>query len=85
MKKVTFSQLILGSIYGTACFFTLGLILRFSITYLYTKGFDVSHHDILKTFIMSCIAGVGASLASYIFAKIDERKKREKPPSDPKA
>ncbi|WP_391488364.1 DUF3021 family protein [Leclercia tamurae] len=85
MKKVTFSQLILGSIYGTACFFTLGLILRFSITYLYTKEFDVSHHDILKTFIMSCIAGVGASLTSYIFAKIDERKKREKPPSDPKA
>ncbi|CAM4485586.1 hypothetical protein KLAE6086_18750 [Klebsiella aerogenes] len=50
-------------------FFALGLILRFSITYLHTKGFDVSHNDIVKTFVMSCIAGVGASIRPMCLQK----------------
>lgn len=84
MKKVTLFHLTLGIVYGITCFFILGVILRFGITYFYTKNFNVSSDDIFKTFLMSSIAGIGASLGSWAFTKIDEYKARKSPPSDPK-
>lgn len=74
MKKTTFPQLFLGAIYCVICFFILGLVVRYGITFFYTKGFDVSSADIYKTFLMSCVAGIGGSIGAWIMAKIDERK-----------
>lgn len=84
-SKITFFKLILSAIYGIACFFILGIVIRYAITYMYTKSFSIDYDDIYKTFIMSCIAGGGAAIGSWIFAKIDERKNKSPPPQNPKA
>ena len=77
VKKVTLLHVVLVFLYGTVCFFILGIILRYGITYVYTRGFDVSHEDVVKTFVMSCITGAAATIASFVFAKIDEHKARK--------
>ncbi len=85
MKSIIIlSKLILSVIYGIACFFILGIAIRYAITYMYTKSFSIDYDDIYKTFIMSCIAGFAAAIGSWIFAKIDERKNKSPPPSNPK-
>jgi len=84
-SEITFVKVILSAVYGIACFFVLGVIIHFTITYIHTYSFDVGYEDIYKIFIMSCIAGGAATVGSWIFAKIDERKKSNKPPSNPKS
>lgn len=79
-SEITLLKLILSVIYGITCFFILGVVIRYVITYMYTKSFSIDHNDIYKTFIMSCIAGGVAAIGSLIFAKIDERKARKSPP-----
>jgi hypothetical protein len=74
VKKPTISQLFLGAVYCVICFFILGITVRYGITFFYTKGFDVNSADIYKTFLMSCVAGIGGSAGAWIMAKIDARK-----------
>ncbi|MEH2920653.1 hypothetical protein ACFFL1_17215 [Samsonia erythrinae] len=82
-KKTTFMHLILSILYGTICFFFLGIVLRLVITYMYAGNFHIGMDAIFKTLIMSGIAGVAAGSGSWIFAKIDEHKARKSKHSDP--
>ncbi|ATA25525.1 hypothetical protein BIY26_06965 [Brenneria goodwinii] len=82
-KKPTFTLLILSILYGTICFFLLGIVLRLVITYVYAGNFYIGMDAIFKTLIMSGIAGVATGSGSWIFAKIDERKARKSEHTDP--
>ncbi|ASY79556.1 hypothetical protein BJK05_05910 [Pectobacterium polaris] len=82
-KKPTFTFLILSILYGTICFFLLGIALRVVITYMYAGNFYIDMDSIFKTLVMSGIAGVAAGSGSWIFAKIDEHKARKSKYSDP--
>jgi len=81
-KKPIIMLLILSILYGTAFFFCIGLILRLAINFIYLRSISLDIQDILKTGVISFIAGVAGGLGSWIFAKIDERKDRKPPPSD---
>lgn len=82
-KNSTTMLLILNILYGSAFFFSIGLILRLVINYIYLRSITLDIQDIFKTGIMSFIAGVACGLGSWIFAKIDEYKARKSSPSDP--
>ncbi|MBN7124812.1 hypothetical protein BSU01_24415 [Erwinia billingiae] len=82
-KKPTILMLLLSILYGAALFFLIGIILRLIINFIYLKNFSLDEQDVFKTGVMSLIAGVAGGSGSWIFAKIDERKTRKSPPSDP--
>lgn len=75
--------LVLSILYGWAIFFLIGIILRLAINFFYLKGLSLDEQDVFKTGVMSLIAAVTGGTGSWIFAKIDERKARKSPPSDP--
>lgn len=82
-KKPTILMLLLSILYGAALFFLIGIMLRLIINFIYLKNFSLDEQDVFKTGVMSLIAGVAGGSGSWIFAKIDERKTRKSPPSDP--
>lgn len=82
-KNPTIMLLILSVLYGSIFFFCIGLILRLAINFIYLGSIMLDIQHIFKTGVMSFIAGVAGGLGSWIFAKIDERKARKSPPSDP--
>ncbi|WP_455864295.1 hypothetical protein [Pantoea agglomerans] len=82
-KKPTIQIFLLSILYGTVLFFLIGIIIRLIINFIYLKNFSLDGHDVFKTGVMSLIAGVAGGSGSWIFAKIDERKNRKPPPSDP--
>ncbi len=82
-KKPTLIILVLSIAYGSLLFFLIGIMLRLVINFFYLKNFSLDEQDIFKTAVMSLIAGFAGGSGSWIFAKIDERKARKSPPSDP--
>ncbi|ANW14484.1 hypothetical protein CQP30_00200 [Yersinia pestis] len=83
-RELTVKSLILAILYGWAVFFCLGIIIRFSISFLYLGTLTLDMQDFVKTSVLSAIAGISGGVGSWIFAKIDEYKTRKSPPSDPK-
>ena len=82
-RKPTIMLLVLSILYGWAIFFIIGIILRLAINFFYLKELALDEQDVFKTGVMSLIAAVAGGTGSWIFAKIDERKARKFPPSDP--
>lgn len=82
-RKPTIMLLVLSILYGWAIFFLIGIILRLAINFFYLKELSLDEQDEFKTGVMSLIAAVAGGTGSWIFAKIDERKARKSPPSDP--
>jgi len=64
-------------------FFLIGIIQRLAINFFYLKELSLDEQDVFKTGVISLIAAVAGGTGSWIFAKMDERKARKSPPSDP--
>ena len=83
-RKMTFPLFILSIVYCTGCFFVLGVIIRTVIEFKNLGVVEFNFEKIIHLFKMSGVAGIASSNVAWIFAKIDERKSQETPPSDPK-
>ncbi|UWS30016.1 hypothetical protein [Erwinia pyrifoliae] len=60
-------------------FFSLALI---TVQLIINHNVNIEQSDIKHILVASAIAGIAGALRSWIFAKIDERKARTRPPSD---
>lgn len=82
-NKATVGLLFLSIAYMVFCcaiFFSLALIIvKFAISH----EVNIKPSDIKHVLVASVIAGTAAALRSWFFAKLDERKARKLPPSDP--
>ncbi|RLM18115.1 hypothetical protein BIY29_18665 [Brenneria alni] len=61
-------------------FFSLALV---TVKFIISHKVIIEQADIKHVLVASVIAGTAAALRSWILAKIDERKARRPPPSDP--
>lgn len=79
----TIGLLFLSIAYMVFCcliFFSLALV---AINFLINNRAHLEQSEIKHILVASTIAGTAAALRSWCFAKIDERKARESPPSNP--
>jgi len=82
-NKPTIWLLFISIVYMFFCcliFFSLALI---AVQLVISHRVDVEQADVKYILIASIIAGSATALRSWLFAKIDERKARKSPPSDP--
>ncbi len=85
MKKKnspTLALLFLSIAYMVFCcliFFSLALI---TVKLIVSHNMHIEQSEIKKILVASTIAGTAATLKSWVFAKINERKARKYPPSD---
>ena len=82
-KKITLTLLFLTVIYLNVACFIFFFIANAVIDFIFEDEVTLTREVILNILVTSIIAGTAASLGSWIFAKIDERKARKSPPSDP--
>lgn len=83
-NKSTVGLLFLSIAYMIVCcliFFSLALI---TVKLIINNEVSINHSDIKHILIASVIAGTAAAFRSWLFAKLDERKARKTPPSNPK-
>lgn len=82
-NKATVGLLFLNIAYMVFCcaiFFSLALIIvKFAISH----EVNIKQSDIKHVLVASVITGTAAALRSWFFAKLDERKTRKSPHSDP--
>jgi TRAP-type C4-dicarboxylate transport system permease small subunit len=82
-NKPTVWLLLLSIVYITFCcliFFSLALVI---VQLIISHRVAVEQSDVKYVLVASVIAGTAAAFRSWLFAKIDERKARKSPPSDP--
>lgn len=82
-NKVTVGLLFLIIAYMFSCcliFFSFALI---TVKLVISHEVNIKQSDIEYVLVASAIAGIAAAFRSWLFAKIDERKTRKPPPSDP--
>ncbi|MGV3347106.1 hypothetical protein ACGVWS_15775 [Enterobacteriaceae bacterium LUAb1] len=82
-NKPTVGLLILSIAYMVFCcliFFFLALV---TVKFIISHNVSIERSDIEHVLVASVIAGTAAALRSWLFAKLDERKARKSPPSDP--
>jgi cytochrome bd-type quinol oxidase subunit 1 len=82
-NKVTVGLLFLSIAYMFSCcliFFSFALI---TVKLVISHEVNIKQSDIEHVLVASAIAGIAAAFRSWLFAKIDERKTRKPPPSDP--
>ncbi|KAB8310060.1 hypothetical protein EH228_12205 [Erwinia endophytica] len=83
-KKATFTVFFLSTIYYIFCFFAFIFLVNNVIIELIISGeIDFSKRSLSYLSVVSLIIGIAAGARVWIFAKIDERKARKSPPSDP--
>ncbi|MFU9138216.1 hypothetical protein [Erwinia tasmaniensis] len=81
--EVTLIKLFLGIIYLAVCSFIFLLLAGILIDFIFDGKTTLDRQWLLNIFVGSSIIGVSGGAGSWIFAKIDERKARKSPPSDP--
>ncbi|MBK4717149.1 MULTISPECIES: hypothetical protein [Tenebrionibacter/Tenebrionicola group] len=82
-NNVTIGLLLLSIAYMVFCcliFFSVGLII---VKLIINQAVGLEQKDIKYVLVASVIAGTAAAFRSWLFAKIDERKARKSPPSNP--
>lgn len=82
-NKPTIFLLLISIVYMIFCclfFFSLALIV---VQLVISHEISVKQSDVKYVLAASVIAGTAAAFRSWLFAKIDERKARKLPPSDP--
>ncbi|NIF47135.1 MULTISPECIES: hypothetical protein [Enterobacteriaceae] len=82
-NKATVGLLFLSIAYMVFCcviFFSVALII---VKFVISHEVDIKQSDIKHVLVASIIAGTATAFRSWIFAKLDERKARKVPPSDP--
>ncbi|MDF9908664.1 UNVERIFIED_ORG: hypothetical protein OKW14_000590 [Pantoea brenneri] len=83
-KRATFTVFLLSTIYYGCCFFAFIFLVNNVIIELITSGeIDLSKRSLSYLSVVSLIIGIASGSRIWIFAKIDERKARKSPPSDP--
>jgi hypothetical protein len=83
-RRATFSLFISTAIYYGICFFTFIFLVNNVIIELITSGVvDFSEKSLSYLCVVSLIIGIASGARIWVFAKIDERKARKSPPSDP--
>lgn len=81
--NVNLRVLFLGVIYLVICCFIFFFIASVVIDLVFDGKVNLTREVIIDIIAVSTIAGAAGGLGSWIFAKIDERKARKCPPSDP--
>ncbi|MDR4899300.1 hypothetical protein RF656_21535 [Yersinia kristensenii] len=89
MKKnkpeATLRAFLFSMVYYAFCFFIFILFVNNVVIELITNGkIGITKNELVNTLVASGIVGVTAGCRVWIFAKIDERKARKSPPTDPK-
>jgi cytochrome bd-type quinol oxidase subunit 1 len=82
-NKLTVGLLILSIMYMVFCcliFFSLALM---AVKFIIHHAVSIRQSDVEHVLVASVIAGTASAFGSWLFAKIDERKARKSPPSDP--
>lgn len=82
-NKPTLALLFLSVFYIGACCFVFQLISDMAIDLLFSDKVSFNQRTLKKIGFMSLIVGMAVGIGGYVFAKIDERKARKSPPSDP--
>ena len=83
-NKATLAVFLLSAIYYGVCFFAFIFLVNNVIIELVTSGtIDLSKKSLSYLSVVSVIIGVASGARIWIFAKIDERKARKVPPSNP--
>ncbi|ECF8076782.1 hypothetical protein CWU58_27580 [Salmonella enterica] len=83
-NKTTLSVFLLSTIYYGLCFFAFIFLVNNVIIELLTSGHvDFSKKSLTYLSVVSLIIGLASGARIWIFAKLDERKSRKEPPSDP--
>ncbi|WET39803.1 hypothetical protein [Citrobacter enshiensis] len=84
-QKISLKLLFLSVIYLVACCFIFFFIASAVIDLIFDGKVNLTRDVIIDIIVVSTIAGSAGGVGSWIFAKIDERKRkaREKSPSDP--
>lgn len=79
---ITLSILFLNVIYLTVCCFIFFFIANVIIDLIFDGKVSVTRNVIIDIIVISIIAGGAGGVGAWLFAKIDERKARNTPPSD---
>ena len=80
-KRVTLSILFLNVIYLIIyCFFFIASV---AIDLIFDGKVNLTREVITDIIVVSIIASTAGGLGSWLFAKLNERKARKSPPSDP--
>ncbi|AXU96742.1 hypothetical protein [Erwinia persicina] len=83
-NRATFTAFLLSTIYYGFCFFAFIFLVNNVIIELVTSGkIDFSKKSLSYLSAVSLIIGIASGARIWIFAKIDERKARKSPPSNP--
>ncbi|AUV53873.1 hypothetical protein B1209_14910 [Raoultella planticola] len=82
-KRITLSLLFLNVIYLIVCCFVFFFIASVAIDLIFDGKVNLTREVIKDIIVVSIIAGTAGGLGSWLFAKLDERKARKSPPSDP--
>ncbi|MDJ0038529.1 hypothetical protein QM637_22220 [Pantoea allii] len=83
-KRATYTVFLLSTIYYGCCFFAFIFLINNVIIELITSGeIDLSKRSLSYLSVVSLIIGIASGSRIWIFAKIEERKARKSPPSDP--
>ena len=84
-NKTKLSVFLLSTIYYGLCFFVfIFLVNNVVIEFLTSGHVDFSKKSLSYLSVVSLIIGLASGARIWIFAKLDERKSRKLPPSDPK-
>jgi len=82
-QNINLRLLFLSVIYLIACCFIFFFIAIAIIDLIFDGKVNLTQEVIIDIIVVSTIAGTAGGLGSWVFAKIDERKVRKTPPSDP--
>ncbi|AUX71687.1 hypothetical protein [Erwinia pyrifoliae] len=80
--NITLRILFLSVIYLIVCCIIFFFIANAAIDLIFDGKVNLTQEVIIEIIVVSIIAGTAGGLGSWIFAKIDERKARTRPPSD---
>lgn len=82
-QNITLRLLFLSVVYLVVCCFIFFFIANAVIELIFDGRVSLTRETIIDIIVVSIIAGTAGGVGSWLFAKIDERKARKSPPSDP--
>ncbi|MES4611336.1 MAG: hypothetical protein ACTH8P_01935 [Ewingella sp.] len=82
-KNINLKILFLSVVYLIFCCFIFFFMASVVIDLIFDSKVNLTRKVIIDILVVSTISGTAGGLGSWIFAKIDERKARKSPPSDP--
>ena len=85
-NKASLKVFLLSAAYYALCFFMFIFLVNNVVIEYFTEGsIDVSRQGLTYLAVVSSIVGVATGCRVWLFAKLDERKAKKSPPSEPKS